>query len=82
VVNPGKDANLPNGALVSQVIPESSAGLKGLQAGDLITALNGEAVENQSEFDRLLGKVDRGGPVFLLVLRNEEKFHLGLVREN
>jgi len=82
VVNPGKDANLPNGALVSQVIPESSAGLKGLRTGDLITALNGEAVENQSEFDRLLGKVDRGSPVFLLVLRNEEKFHLGLVREN
>lgn len=80
VVNPGKEAK--NGALVSQINPESSASLKGLRAGDLITALNGEAVENQSEFDRLLSKIDKGGPVFLLVLRNEEKFHLGLVREN
>lgn len=82
VETPGKDTNLPNGALVSRVNPESSAGLKGLQSGDLIMAVNGEPVENQLEFDRLLGEIEKGSPIFLLVWRNDEKFHLGLVREN
>jgi S1-C subfamily serine protease len=64
------------------VSPESSAGLKGLQSGDLITAINGEVVKNQLEFDRLLNDTQKGSPIFLLVWRNNEKFHLGLVREN
>ncbi len=79
--NPGKSTNLPAGALVSSVNPESPAGLKGLQPGDLITAVNGWVVENQPDFDRLLGKIDKGSPIFLLVWRNDKKFHLELVRE-
>lgn len=82
VENPDKDTNLPNGVLVSLVNPESPAGLKGLLSGDLITAVNGDVVENRTEFDRLLGEIEKGSPVFLLVWRNDEKFHLGLVREN
>ena len=82
VENPEKDTNLPSGVLVSKINPESSAGLKGLQAGDLITAVNGDTVYNQLEFDRLLDKIEKGSPIFLLVWRNDEKFHLGLVREN
>lgn len=82
VQNPGKDKNHSNGVLVSKVNPESSAGLKGLKSGDLITAINGKSVENQLEFDRLLNEIEKGNPIFLLVLRNDEKFHLGLVREN
>ena len=82
VENPEKDTNLPNGVLVSKINPESSAGLKGLQSGDLITAVNGDTVNNQLEFDRLLDEIEKGSPIFLLVWRNDEKFHLGLVREN
>ena len=82
VQHPGKDKNHSNGVLVSKVNPESSAGLKGLKSGDLITAINGKSVENQLEFDRLLNEIEKGNPIFLLVLRNDEKFHLGLVREN
>ena len=82
VENPEKDTNLPSGVFVSKINPESSAGLKGLQAGDLITAVNGDTVYNQLEFDRLLDKIEKGSPIFLLVWRNDEKFHLGLVREN
>ncbi len=80
VKNPEKGKGLPNGVLVSDVNPKSSAAIRGLQSGDLIMAVNGESVENQVEFDRLLGKIKKGGPVFLLVWRNDEKFHLGLVR--
>lgn len=82
VENPGKETNLPNGVLVARVNPESLAGLKGLRAGDLITAVNGDVVENQTKFNRLLGLIKKGSPIFLLVWRNNEKFHLGLVREN
>ena len=82
VENPGKDVNLPNGVLVSHVNPESSAGLKGLLSGDLITAVNGDVVDSRIEFAQLLGEIEKGSPIFLLVWRNEEKFHLGIVREN
>jgi serine protease Do len=77
-----KDTNLPNGVLVSRVNPESSAGMKGLLAGDLITSVNGDVVDSQIEFAQLLGEIKKGSPIFLLVWRNEEKFHLGIVREN
>ncbi len=82
VEDPEKSKNLPGGVLVSNVNPESPAGLKGLLVGDLITAVNGEIVENQPDFDRLVGKIDKGSAIFLLVWRNDKKFHLGLVREN
>ena len=82
VENPGKNTNSPNGALVSHVTPKSPAGLKGLRSGDLITAVNGDVVENRTEFHQLLANIRKGSPIFLLVLRNDEKFHLGLVREN
>ena len=81
VVNSEKDPKRPGGALVSQVDPKSSAASKGLQLGDLIVAVNGETVENQHEFDGIVGKIQNGSLVFLLVWRNDEKFHLGLVRE-
>ena len=81
VVNSTKGSKLPGGALVTRVTPESPAALKGLQSGDLIVAVNGEAVENQHEFDGLVGKIQKGSPVFLLVWSNDKKFHLGLVRE-
>jgi serine protease Do len=64
VENPEKDTNLPSGVLVSKINPESSAGLKGLQSGDLITAVNGDAVYNQLEFDRLLDEIEKGSPIF------------------
>ena len=82
VENPGKDVNLLNGVLVSHVNPESTAGLKGLLSGDLITAVNGDVVDSRIEFAQLLGEIEKGSPIFLLVWRNEEKFHLGIVREN
>ena len=81
VVNSTKGSKLPGGALVSQVDPESHAALKGLRSGDLIVAVNGENVENQHEFDGLVGKIQQGSAVFLLIWRNDKKFHLGLVRE-
>jgi serine protease Do len=81
VANSEKGSKLPRGALVSQVSPQSPAALMGLRSGDLIVAVNGENVENQHEFDGLVGKIQQGSAVFLLIWRNDKKFHLGLVRE-
>ena len=81
VANSEKGSKLPRGALVSQVSPQSPAALMGLRSGDLIVAVNGETGENQHEFDGLIGKIQTGSPIFLLVWRNDKKFHLGLVRE-
>jgi len=81
VANSEKGSKLPRGALVSQVSPQSPAALNGLRSGDLIVAVNGETVENQHEFDGFIGKIPPGSPIFLLVWRNDKKFHLGLVRE-
>jgi len=80
VKDPEKNATMPGGVLVAEVSPDSPAATKGLQVGDLIVALNGEVVENQREFDMALSKTRERSTVFLLVWRNGEKFHLGLVR--
>jgi serine protease Do len=71
-----------NNPKVSTVSPGSYAAAKGLQVGDQILAVNGEPVENQHEFESILSGVTKGGSVFLLVLRDDKKINLGLVREN
>ena len=82
VMDMEKGSQQPGGVLVSEVTPESSAASMGLQSGDLIMAANGESVKSRHEFDRIVGGVRKGSSIFLLVWRNDEKFHLGLVREN
>lgn len=72
--------NLPAGALVVRVDPASPATSKGLRSGDLIVAVNGETVESRRKFGGLVEKVREGSPLFLLVWRNGDKFHLELAR--
>jgi len=70
------------GPKVLKVEPGSYAESKGLMIGDQILAVNGELIGNQQEFKDVLSQINKGEPLFLLILRNEEKIHLGLVREN
>ena len=76
-----ENSETENGVKVSKVDPKSSSALKGLKLGDLILAVNGEPVENQGEFIRIVGRIDTGSIMFILILRNDEKFHLRVVRE-
>ena len=80
VENQEKGKNMINGVLVSEINPKSTAATKGLQSGDLIMSVNGDNIENKFEFDQFVEKIKSGDPIFLLVWRNDEKFHLGLVR--
>jgi PDZ domain-containing secreted protein len=50
--------------------------------GDQILAVNGDAVGNLQEFENTLNQIKKGGSIFLLIIRNNKKVHLGLVREN
>jgi serine protease Do len=62
---PGK-----NGALIAEVVPGGPADKAGLQPGDVVLALNGQAVSSNSELTRLVAQVHTGAIMHLQVLRN------------
>jgi serine protease Do len=49
------------GALVTEVNPDSSAGDKGIQPGDVIASVNGEAVNSPDDAARLIGEAEKSG---------------------
>ena len=59
-----------NGAIVSQVTPDSPASRAGLQSGDVISQLNGQALTNGSALQVAISGVTPGTKVQLGVLRN------------
>jgi len=59
-----------NGVLIKSVEPGSFADDLQLQAGDVITQINGRPVANQDEFKRIQGGLKTGDAVALTVMRN------------
>ena len=57
------------GALVNEVVPGSAAAKAGLEAGDVIRAVNGTAVESASDLPPRIGLLAPGSKVELEVLR-------------
>jgi S1-C subfamily serine protease len=49
-----------SGALVTSVAPETPAARAGLKAGDVITAINGEQVQDTSDVRRALRRIESG----------------------
>jgi serine protease Do len=74
--------NVEDGLVIKEVIIGSVAETNGLKPGDKILAVNGDSVANHKQYDTIVGKIQRGASVFLLLTRNEKKFHLTLVLEN
>lgn len=74
--------NADDGLIVKEVIIGSAAESRGVKSGDKIVAVNGDTVMSRKQYENILKKVQPGGTVFLLLTRNEKKFHLTLVREN
>ena len=59
-----------SGAIVAQVTPNSPASQAGIKQGDVITALNGEKVENSSALQVAVSELAPGTTISLDVLRN------------
>jgi serine protease Do len=59
-----------NGALVGQITPDSPAAHSSLKQGDIIVAVNGQAVADASQLRTKIGMLDPNQTVMLKVLRN------------
>ncbi|MCW5658861.1 MAG: DegQ family serine endoprotease [Burkholderiaceae bacterium] len=62
----------PGGALVAQVAPDSAAQRAGLKSGDVITEVNGKAVDRSGELSAVIGMSSPGDRVKLKVWRDKK----------
>lgn len=67
------------GALVGRVEPGSPAEKAGVEAGDIITAFNGQVIEKSGDLPRLVGNTTPGSKSMLTVLRKGQKRDLPVV---
>jgi len=67
------------GAMVSQVLEGSAAAKAGIEAGDIITAVNGEAVKSAAELRSRIGLMRVGEQVEITVLREGKPRRLAAV---
>lgn len=65
------------GALVSSVAAESAAAKAGMKAGDVITSINGKAVQDSDDLARELG--DASGETTIVLLRDKNEMTLKAV---
>lgn len=70
---------LPEGAHVKAVDPTSDAHLKGLQAGDIITALEGQRVTGPSSLGSLRDSYAAGDTVTVTIFRGGSYYDLDIV---
>lgn len=66
--------NLPVGAYVQSVVPNTSASKAGLQPRDIITKIDGRKVTDQSTLDQTVSSKAPGDKVTLTVWRNGKTF--------
>jgi serine protease Do len=62
----------PNGALVATVVPNSAAAKAGLKAGDVITKINGEPIEESAQLSARVGMSRPGDKVTLEIWRDKQ----------
>ncbi len=71
--------SIPLGVYVEYVDPESDAYTKGLQKGDIITAVNGVEIESMAELDAEKNKHTPGESITLTVYRNTKYFEIDVL---
>jgi Do/DeqQ family serine protease len=71
----------PAGALVANVTPRSPAARGGMRTGDLITAIDGQAVDDPNAFDYRFATKTLGGSAQVLVVRNGREAKLSIPLE-
>lgn len=62
-----------DGALVASTTPGGPADRAGVQAGDIVTGVNGTAIESSSEVTRLVGRAREGETIRLEILRDNRR---------
>jgi len=67
-----------NGAIVSQVTPDSPASRGGVQTGDVISQLNGEKIANSSDLQVAVSQIAPGTKIALGVIREGKQVTLNL----
>lgn len=82
--NLAKSFGLSNasGALITQVIPNGAADKAGLQMGDIVLSVNGEAVTNSSDLPVMVGLLPPGKQVILGIWRKGKKQETKVVLDN
>ncbi len=70
---------IPHGALVSRVLPDSPAAASDLQVGDIIVSFNGGYVDKSSSLPPLVGRVRSGREASVEVIREGERKTLSVL---
>ncbi|HLZ40213.1 MAG TPA: Do family serine endopeptidase [Candidatus Sulfotelmatobacter sp.] len=69
------------GAVVSQVDPDSPGSKAGLEVGDVITAIDGQKINDSSELQMIVEQKTPGTQIELTVLRNSKTMNVPLTLE-
>ncbi len=70
------------GVIITNVEPDSPAESAGLQAGDIITQLNGNKIKNQHDFNNQEGLFELNTSIAISFIRNEKRKHTKTVINN
>ena len=70
------DLSTDNGVLITEIDPSGPAGQAGLEQGDILTALDGQAIDAESPFINLLFNHQPGETVALGVVRGQQSLQV------
>ncbi len=70
---------LPQGLYIQTVDPASHAALVGIEAGDIVTCINGIAITSPAELQQALSECLPGDTISLTIYRNSQQFMVEIV---